>query len=65
MEPGDAFECACGREQHYAPKGEPGGITEKEAKMIGWVETEHGWKCPFCSGNVEKLRRVMRSRRSA
>lgn len=60
------FGCAeCGRVQGYAPKGEPGGVDEEEAKAIGWTRREDGWHCPFCSGpeSEAKLRRVFEKSR--
>lgn len=64
MKPGDKFECACGRAQSYAPAGEPGGITADEAVECGWVKLTDGkWSCPFCSGNMDKLKKVFGGKR--
>jgi hypothetical protein len=42
----------CGREQVIVLDGEPGGVTEEEAREIGWelfVKTGEPdvWLCPF------------------
>ncbi len=45
------FKCACGREQAYAPEGEPGGVTIEEAVRLGWTLTAQDtprWTCPIC-----------------
>lgn len=55
------FRCACGRKQSYAPKGKHGGITEKEAELVGWRKMSDGvWKCPFCCGNTDALFNVFK-----
>lgn len=50
--------CACGRSQTIVPADAGGGCTEAEAESVGWVRALDAWVCPFCAGNVEKLRRV-------
>jgi hypothetical protein len=52
------FSCSCGRRQHRAPEGLRGGITTKEAELIGWRLVNGEWRCPFCCGNVEALKSV-------
>ena len=52
------FECSCGRKQSYAPKDVSGGVTEEEAHSVGWVKTDTGWLCPFCSGRSSWLKKV-------
>lgn len=52
------FKCACGRKQSYAPEGVRGGITEKEAELIGWRKIDGKWVCPICTGNTGNLGKV-------
>lgn len=42
---------ACGREQKW--------LGRDAMEAIGWVQADDGaWRCPFCSGNEQKLRAV-------
>jgi hypothetical protein len=45
------FKChKCTREQRWAPPHRTHGITDDEAKKVGWVYEEgKGWLCPFCN----------------
>lgn len=52
------FECACGRKQTYKPANKSGGITEKEAELVGWRKINGKWECPFCTGNTTNLYKV-------
>lgn len=49
------FECiGCGRQQ-LARDGcgcDGPGISNEEAKAMGWVSTKHGWRCPSCSSRI-------------
>ena len=49
------FICECGRRQSYAAENEPGGVTVREAELIGWRLIDGHWKCPFCTGNLNNL----------
>lgn len=50
----------CARAQSYAPADQSGGVTVNEAVALGWMKTDRGWICPFCSGDDQGLRRVFR-----
>lgn len=52
------FECKCGRKQSYAPPDKSGGITKREAELVGWRKINGKWVCPFCSGNTKNLFKV-------
>lgn len=52
------FECVCGRKQTYKPANKPGGITEKEAGLVGWRKIDGKRECPFCTGNTANLYKV-------
>jgi hypothetical protein len=43
----------CGREQPIVPPGQPGGITDDNARRIGWVPTPAGWRCPLRVSDTE------------
>jgi len=52
------FSCKCGIKQTFAPKNVSGGITEKEAHILGWRKIDNKWQCPKCCGNLEALKKV-------
>jgi hypothetical protein len=51
--------CHCGRVQGYAASEDSGGITTDEAEHFGWRKIDGAWHCPFCTGNLDNLKRVM------
>lgn len=44
------YRCSCGREQTARNSLTTNGIDAETANSIGWVKTDTGWICPFCSG---------------
>jgi len=50
--------CKCKRIQGYALDTEHGGITEDEAVTLGWRQVKSKWVCPFCTGNLNNLKKV-------
>lgn len=52
------YVCSCGRMQTKTVKGLSGGVSESVAELIGWRKINGLWVCPFCSGNIENLKRV-------
>lgn len=57
----DYFKCLCGRTQPFAPHDAPGGITRREAEVIGWHKKGQRWICPFCSNDTRNLRRAFKA----
>ena len=56
------YRCSCGREQTASYDGFSGGIGVEAAHSIGWVKTDTGWLCPFCSGRSSWLDKVFNKR---
>ena len=46
------------RGQGYAPADKAGGVTEREAEHFGWRKIDGKWICPFCSGNLNNLKKL-------
>ena len=63
--PDGSLKCGCGRQQALAPSGVSGGVTTLEAELLGWRlmagkgDTEPYWLCPFCTGNLGNLKKVL------
>ena len=49
----------CSRRQRYAPEGSTQGVTQEEAEHFGWRMLRGKWHCPFCTGNLNNLRRLI------
>lgn len=53
------FWCDCSRRQGWAPEHEGGGVTVSEAEHFGWRLVKGKWVCPFCSGNLGNLKKLI------
>jgi hypothetical protein len=51
------YRCKCGREQTAEHVLFSGGINRDCAEQLGWTFFDVV-KCPFCAGNIEKLRKL-------
>ena len=52
------YRCSCEREQTASCEGFSSGISIEAANSVGWVKTDTGWLCPFCSGRSNWLNKV-------
>ena len=52
------YRCPCGREQTAKNSITTNGISEDAAHSVGWVKTDIGWLCPFCSGRSSWLNKI-------
>jgi hypothetical protein len=49
------YRCSCNREQTAKNNITSNGINKEIAYSAGWVKTDTGWICPFCSGRKSWL----------
>lgn len=43
--------CTCDRKQ--------GDISQELLELVGWRIVNQRWMCPFCTGNSQRLKRVL------